>query len=110
MASGEITRLKEMRDLLLLAAVLVASTTSFAQQAVSGALNSRTMDRTKSPLPGVTVTATGAVRRQVVTSLDGEYGIADLPPGRYTVTAELVGFLTYHEWDDAYRMPVRMAV
>jgi hypothetical protein len=52
------------------------------------------MDRTKYPLPGVTVTATGAVRREVVSSLDGEYRIADLPPGRYTVTAELAGFLT----------------
>jgi hypothetical protein len=52
------------------------------------------MDRTKYPLPGVTVTVTGAVRREVVTSPDGEYRIADLPPGRYTITAELPGFVT----------------
>jgi hypothetical protein len=84
-----------MRDgSLLAAALVVAVATSFAQQPGSGTLSGRAMDRTKYPLPGVMVTATGAVRRQVVTSLDGEYRIADLPPGRYTVTAELVGFLT----------------
>jgi len=76
------------------AALVVAITTPFAQQPGSGTLGGRAMDRTEYPLPGVTVTATGAVRRQVVTSLEGEYRIADLPPGRYTVTAELVGFLT----------------
>lgn len=79
---------------LLAAAVVVAITTSFAQQPDSGTLSGRAMDRTKYPLPGVTVTATGAVRRQVVSSLEGEYRIANLPPGRYTVTADLVGFLT----------------
>jgi hypothetical protein len=79
---------------LLAAAIVVAITTSFAQQTSSGTLSGRAMDRTKYQLPGVTVTVTGAVRRQVVTSLDGEYRIADLPPGRYTVTAELAGFLT----------------
>jgi hypothetical protein len=82
---------------LLAAAMVVAITTSFAQQAGSGTLNGRAMDRTKSPLAGVTVPTTGAVRREVVTSLDGEYQIADLPPGRYTVTAELAGFLTETE-------------
>jgi hypothetical protein len=79
---------------LLAAALVVAVATSFAQQPGSGTLSGRAMDRTKYPLPGVTVTATGAVRREVVSSLDGEYRIADLPPGRYTVTAELTGFET----------------
>ena len=80
--------------LLLAAVLLVAITTPFAQQAGSGTLNGRAMDRTKYPLAGVMVTATGPVRRQVVSSPDGEYRITNLPAGCYTVTAELVGFLT----------------
>jgi hypothetical protein len=73
-----------MRDWPLIgAALLMALTTLSAQQAGTGMISGRAMDRTKYPLPGVTVTVTGPVRREAVTLSEGEYRIADLPPGRY---------------------------
>src|SRR5262249_26518019 len=53
------------------------------------------VDGSGAVLPGVTITArnvgTGLVRT-VVTNESGRYQIPGLPPGRYSVTAELQGF------------------
>ena len=52
-------------------------------------------DESKSVLPGVTVTATEVEtgRKQVsVTEARGDYQLASLPPGTYTIQAELAGF------------------
>jgi hypothetical protein len=52
-------------------------------------------DETKGVLPGVTVNATSEQTgqiRNVVTDERGFYRIPALPPGRYTVVAELAGF------------------
>lgn len=47
------------------------------------------------PLPGVTVTASGERGRQTfITDSDGAYRFLGLDPGTYTVTAELSGFAT----------------
>ena len=47
-------------------------------------------------MPGVTVTArnegTGLTRTAGVSSANGEYTINQLPPGTYTLSAELSGF------------------
>jgi hypothetical protein len=60
-----------------------------------GGLSGTVSDAQKLAVPGATVTATnnetGAVRT-ATTSADGSYRIADLTPGRYTVTIELQGF------------------
>jgi len=52
-------------------------------------------DQTSGALPGVSITvknlATGTVRT-VVSNVEGRYQIAGLPPGRYSVNAELSGF------------------
>ena len=48
-------------------------------------------------LPGATVTARNeetGLTRTAVTEAAGDYRLPALPPGRYTVTAELQGFTT----------------
>jgi hypothetical protein len=78
--------------LAFVAAVFGTSETAFAQNAqVTGTL----VDQSGGVLPGVTVTArnqeTGLVRT-TISEGNGEYRLAALPPGTYTVTAELQGF------------------
>src|SRR5205809_7865089 len=46
-------------------------------------------------LPGVTITVTNAesgVMRTIVTETDGRFRLGGVPPGRYTLTAQLTGF------------------
>jgi hypothetical protein len=80
----------------VLAAVMVlVAAVAFAQQnaTVLGVVT----DESKGVLPGVTVTATDLGTGRVasaVTDERGEYQIRNLPPGRYSVTAELSGFGT----------------
>jgi outer membrane receptor protein involved in Fe transport len=75
----------------LLVAAL-ASTTVYAQNAqISGTIK----DQTGAILPGVTVTAKNVdsgLTRSAVSQAVGDYRIAALPPGTYTVTTNLSGF------------------
>jgi hypothetical protein len=66
-----------------------------AAQAVTGTIIGTVSDTTGAVLPGVTVTVAAkelGVSRTLVTNADGEYTAASVPPGNYTVTAELSGF------------------
>ncbi len=77
-----------------LLAVIATSGAATAQERFGG-LAGVVMDSSQAPVPGVTVTATNkqtGASRVVVTGADGAYRIADLEPGRYTVTIELAGF------------------
>ncbi|PHY10079.1 MAG: hypothetical protein CK533_11580 [Acidobacterium sp.] len=80
---------------LLAALLLVVPLTAMAQQnaTIAGVVT----DESKGVLPGVTVTATDLGTGRVasaVTGAQGEYQIRNVPPGRYSVTAELSGFGT----------------
>ena len=83
---------------LLLVALLAppglhAQTTS----ATTGAINGKVTDKTAAVLPGVTVTISSPSMmgtRTAVTSEDGLYRFAAVPPGDYTVQFELAGFTT----------------
>jgi hypothetical protein len=58
----------------------------------------RVSDDTQAVLPGVTVTATNLATNQsrsVVTNEEGRYTLAGLPPGRYSLQAELSGFASF---------------
>jgi len=76
-------------------AVLVILALPIRAQERFGGLTGAVTDTMKLAVPGATVTATnnqtGAVRT-AVTGGDGTYRIAELSPGRYTVTIELQGF------------------
>jgi hypothetical protein len=76
---------------LVVLASLVAPV-AYAQQA---SIIGTAVDDTKAVLPGVSVTATDqAAGRQIVavTNERGEYRLLNMPPGKYTVQAELAGF------------------
>ncbi|HEV8268845.1 MAG TPA: carboxypeptidase-like regulatory domain-containing protein, partial [Thermoanaerobaculia bacterium] len=81
---------------LLLVFALVAGNTVLAQGVTNSALRGRVTNEGQG-LPGVSVelkatTLQGA--RVAVTSSNGDYAFAALPPGEYTVTFKLQGFET----------------
>ncbi len=61
----------------------------------TGTVEGSVTDQSNSPLPGVTVELTSPSlqgSRTAVTAADGRYRFPSIPPGAYTVTAELSGF------------------
>lgn len=82
------------RPWILLLILCCFSSTLFAQSLTQGGnIRGTVTGNDGTPLPGVTVTASGALGRQTfVTASDGEYRFLGLDPGTYTVTAELSGF------------------
>lgn len=61
-------------------------------------LSGRVTDDTSGVLPGVTITVTHLATNQtrtVVTNEEGRFTIAGLPPGRYSMNAEISGFATF---------------
>lgn len=78
----------------LAAAVLMAAVPLLAQGA-GAAIEGTVTDAQGGVLPGVAVTLRNmdtGFTRPAVTQGDGRYRFADLPPGRYEVTAQLQGF------------------
>jgi hypothetical protein len=88
--------MKFSRFLAVLAMMLLASVSVLAQSSVTGTLTgSVTSDG--APLPGATITATSPQlqgSRTAVSDANGNYNIAALPPGDYTVRIELQGLQT----------------
>ena len=69
----------------------------FAQGNTTGSLSGRITDQQGGVLPGVTVTAASPSLqgvRTAVTSEHGDYVLAFLPPGEYSISMELAGFKT----------------
>jgi hypothetical protein len=67
-------------------------------QSGDGSLVGFVKDEQGAVLPGVTVTATGSELIRPVTAVTdgrGYYRLLNLPPGTYTINAELTGFSTY---------------
>ena len=85
--------------MVLIALVLGLALIPAAQAQTAGAnLIGRVLDKSGSPLPGATITATQqetGFTRSTVTESDGTYRLASIPVGPpYTVTVELNGFAT----------------
>ncbi len=73
--------------------LLLVPVSVFAQ--TTGTVEGAVTDQSNAPLPGVTVVLTSPNlqgTRTAVTAADGRYRFAAIPPGAYTVTAELSGF------------------
>ena len=73
--------------------LLLVPVSVFAQ--TTGTVEGAVTDQSNAPLPGVTVELTSPNlqgTRTAVTSADGRYRFPSVPPGPYTVTAELAGF------------------
>jgi hypothetical protein len=85
--------MKFSRFLAVLAMLLLASVSAFAQSTTTGALTG-TVTSDGAPLPGATVTVTSPQSqgsRTVVSDANGNYNIPALTPGDYTVRVELQG-------------------
>jgi hypothetical protein len=79
--------------LLVLLSLLAA--TQAAAQGGDGSLRGTVRDSQGGALPGVTITATSDVLLSpsvTVTDASGNYRLVNLPPGTFTVTAQLAGF------------------
>jgi outer membrane receptor protein involved in Fe transport len=88
--------MKFSRFLAVLAMLLLASVSVFAQGTTSGALTG-TVTSDGAPLPGATITVTSPSligSRTVTSDANGNYNVAALPPGDYTVRVELQGLQT----------------
>ncbi len=81
----------------LLAAAILALVLPVGAQAPTGNISGRVMSNDGQPLPGVTVEVTSPSApgsRSVITSETGDYLVALLPPGTYTISFVLDGFQT----------------
>ena len=77
-----------------------------AAQGGDGSLRGTVKDAQGGALPGVTVTATSPAlltRSLSVTDGGGNYRLVNLPPGSYTITAELSGFSVFRREGIALR-------
>jgi hypothetical protein len=98
----------------LVLAMLMATTSAFAQGNPTATITGQVTDPDSLPLPGVTVTAASPVLqgvRTAVTSANGDYIIPFLPAGDYTVTFELQGFASAKQAISvkmADRMPINV--
>src|SRR5258705_9399762 len=85
--------MKRMIVPLVLLSILAA--TQAAAQGGDGSLRGTVRDSQGGALPGVTITATSDVLLSpsvAVTDASGNYRLINLPPGTFTVTAQLAGF------------------
>ncbi len=81
----------------LLIAIVLLVPLAFTQSRETGAIRGTTSDDQGNPLPGVSITLSGANlmgQRTFVSDAAGEYRFPALPPGVYQVKAELQGFGT----------------
>ena len=87
--------------------LLALSSVSVPAQLVTGVIHGRIVDATQGVIPGVVVKAGNmetSLEREVVSDDGGFYHFEALPPGIYTISAELTGF------KKAVRPNVKLAV
>jgi hypothetical protein len=77
--------------------LLILCSLAFSQSKETGAITGTVLDEQNEPLPGATVTITSPNlmgSRESVADAQGQYRFPALPPGEYTVKAQLQGFAT----------------
>ena len=90
-------RLNVKTLIVLMAVLLVVTQSLFPQSRETGAITGKVADDQETPLPGVTLTLSGSTlmgSRSHLSDENGEFRFPALPPGVYTVRAELQGFAT----------------
>src|SRR5207248_10957896 len=90
-----------VRSLCLVLAVALASVVASAQQSATGSLRGQIMDEFGGVIVGATVTAIdpSGKERTATTDNDGNFTIAGLAPGKYTLRAVAPGFALYESAD-----------
>jgi hypothetical protein len=93
-----------MRCVLSIVALLLASSaTGFAQGVQTGTIRGVVRDQQGLVLPGATITATSAAlqgKRTVVTDTDGTFLFRAVPPGSYSLQAEMSGMVPVQKTAD----------
>src|ERR1035441_72324 len=87
------TRMRKLSATILLV-VFVLAVQGYAQS-ITGSLNGRVVDQQGSAVPNAKVTATEATKKLTVatnTTGGGDFSIAGLAPGNYSITVEASGF------------------
>jgi len=104
----------KVKSLAVLAAALLAlAPAAFSQSRETGAIVGAVLDQQGESLPGVTVTVSGPNlmgTRNFVTDRLGTYRFPALPPGAYSVKAELQGFKTAVREDIRLTTTTRLTV
>lgn len=77
------------------ALLLLSAAPASAQTLFQGRIDVGAVDAQGGVLPGVTIEITGPTTQSLVTDDQGEAHFLNLPPGTYSVTANLQGFRTY---------------
>ena len=75
----------------LIAGVAQAQTASVALGGIAGMIR----DQSRNPIAGATITATkldDSTTLMATSGIDGAYAIHDVPPGRYSVMAQMTGY------------------
>jgi hypothetical protein len=101
------------RILSLLALALLAALPLRAQTTASGSIVGVASDQNGGVLPGVAVAATSETVPGVysaTTDRAGQYRLENLPPGDYTIVAELSGFARFRRTPIAVRAGLNVAV
>jgi len=107
---------KKMKFKLVAAILLLSfmlSPLAFPQSRDTGAIVGTVLDEEKNPLPGVTVTLHSPNLmgvRTTATASDGSYRFPALPPGAYTLKAELAGFKTVVQENVRLSTTIRLTV
>jgi hypothetical protein len=90
------------RSLVVSCTALLLVAIDASAQTGQGGLRGYVKDEQGGALPGVTVTATSPALIQpasAVTDAEGYYRLINLPPGTYSIAAELTGFASYKRED-----------
>src|SRR6202167_1381584 len=111
-------RSRVLRDLLMLALVLLAAIWSARAQSTFGSMRGTVADAAGAVIPGATVTAQSLDEngsRQTTTSNDGDFVFENLTAGHYKVTVHHDGFAdaivsTTLEARQELRLPVTLAI
>jgi len=101
------------RFMILLVTILFITTLGFSQSRETGAIEGTVKDEQGNPLPGVTVTISSPSLmgvRTFITDAEGKFRFPALPPGEYTVKAELQGFVTVVRENIRLTTTVRLTV
>ena len=100
------------RSLPFAVVAFLTAATAMAQTG-QGGLRGYVKDEQGGALPGVTVTATSPALIQPATAVsdaEGSYRLVNLPPGTYTIAAELAGFASSRRQDVLLRAGVTFQV
>lgn len=99
-------------SIVLVLTVLISSPVR-AQAPASGSVQGVARDQQGAVIPGVAVSASSPTVpgvHRTTTDRAGRYRLADLPPGEYTIVAELDGFATFHRPSIAVRAGLNVPV